>query len=334
MNSYFLLVCLMLMGLSAGAQNYYVTSLRGKVTYQKKVLKKRDKIQIKGELRFSTNDDWVKVAGPGGIYTLRPERETSAGNEFFTALREELFPKVRLRGSFANSFTFDSNRPDYFGVGTMANYFNGKSFPIREELVGFEDDLRYIFKTEQGIVALPVKVKSGTVTLHHKIWKGIPPLTEFSYSEPIDGFNYENAGVVVINDEAAFTAAMDTARTFNDLGLDFSSCAFNEEMRPAISDLGQQKMDSIKVSSYAFPDFTQPMATGTLLSFFAPDSFLDRKEFDRELRFLIRKTQPQDAMDFLDNMQFDTYIRDNYGYPGLPVPLSEYIEEMIEKYVR
>lgn len=180
MTDYLLLLCLMLISVSAEAQNYYVTSFRGKITYQKKLLKKRDKIQVKGELRFSTKDDWVKVAGPGGIYTLKPEKPTTAGNEFFTALREELFPKVRLRGSFAHSFSIDGTRPDCLSIGTLNNYFDGTTFLMREELNGFEDDLRYVFFSEQGVVTQLVKSTSGRVVFHRKNWKNIPPLIDRS----------------------------------------------------------------------------------------------------------------------------------------------------------
>lgn len=336
MNRHLLFLCFLLFSISLNAQNYYVTAINGRVTYNKKPLKKRDKIQVKGKLVFSTQDDWVKVVGPGGIYRLQPQEKSSTGSEFFTALREELFPLVRQRGSYAYNIVTDGARPDCIGISPFLNYFNGHTFALPDQLKGFERDLYYIFLVEDGVVARPAKVKSAGLKLDAKYWKDITPNDNVRFSdETPDGYILEYAAIIVVNDEQAFRSALDTARNFIHLGLDLYSCSAFDG--PAIGYyIGDDKLksDSLKVSGYAYPDVNQPEATGTLLSYFYTNGFIDRKAFDKELRFLVKKTQPENASAFLEDMQFDTYLEDKYGTPALPDGLHGYLERLIEKYIK
>ncbi len=330
-----LLLCLLLASSIAYGQNYYVTAFSGKVTYKGKVLKKRDKIQVKGKLVFADDKGWIKVVGPGGIYTLKPEKKESAGSEFFTALREELFPLVRQRGSFAYGAVTHGNRPSCLPINPMITYFNGARFSLPDELVGFEKSLYFIFLTESGVETRPVVAKSGAAVVDAKYWKDIDQLV-YPWRNPSlsAGDISANAAIVVVNDLEAFKSAQSKADNFADLGLDLTSCGGAFRMLDIPYDSEQHRRDSIKVSSYAYPDVSQPNATGTLLTYLNPGKFTDRKAFDDELRFLIKKTQPESAGAFMEDMQFDTYLEDKYGFLYLPGGLESYVGKLIEKYVR
>lgn len=336
MNRHLLFLCFLLFSISLGAQNYYVTAIKGEVTYNNKALKKRDKIQVKGKLVFSGKNDWIKVVGPGGIYTLEPEKKAATGSEFFAALREELFPLVRQRGSYAYNITTDGARPDCIGISSYLNYFNGHTFALPDRLKGFERDLYCIFLVEDGVVARPAKVKAGGLKLDAKYWEDITPDYNVRFSdETPEGYIEEYAAIVVVNDEQAFRSALDTARNFIHLGLDLYSCSAFDG--PAIGYyIGDDKLksDRLKVSGYAYPDVNQPEATGTLLSYFYTSNFIDHKAFDKELRFLVKKTKPSSPEVFLEDMQFDTYLEDKYGFLYLPGGLESYVGKFIERYVR
>jgi hypothetical protein len=77
------------------AQNYYVASLQGEVFYNDVLLQKRDRIQVSGTLRFGSSDAWVKLSGPGGLYTLSASMRDPGSSEFLLTVRQELFPPVR-----------------------------------------------------------------------------------------------------------------------------------------------------------------------------------------------------------------------------------------------
>ena len=73
-NISLLFLCL-LYGTIAFGQNYYVAIVHGEVYYNNKRVKKRDKIKMKGNLKFSSDTDYVKLSGAGGLYIIRPNYE-------------------------------------------------------------------------------------------------------------------------------------------------------------------------------------------------------------------------------------------------------------------
>ncbi|MEM6769511.1 MAG: hypothetical protein AAF597_02905, partial [Bacteroidota bacterium] len=313
MNRYFFVGLLLVLGLSLHAQTYYVAAIKGKVSYRDKLLKKRDKIRIEGQLTFGSKDDWVKVAGPGGIYTLKPEKPSGSGSEFFTALREELFPKIRLRGSFANGAIWDASEPLCLGISTMANYFHGKKVKLPDVLFGHERDIRYVFVVDGRVEILSVKIKKGALILHEKYWKEVEARSYVDHDYRKSRLDVGASAVVVVNDWVRFEAARDTARNFAQMGFDEISCSALDITPLEYNDPAQRAADSLRISTYAYPLQALPNATATLLNFFYPESMLDRKVFERDIRFLIKKTQTKDADDFLRTMKFDDYISENNG---------------------
>ncbi len=100
---HFLTFLLLLLGLWLPAQSYYVALVKGKVYYDDVLLKPRTKIELRGNFRFTSKDDYVKVSGPNGIHTIRPVPKESGGYEFLRAVTQELFPEAKPRGSFVLS---------------------------------------------------------------------------------------------------------------------------------------------------------------------------------------------------------------------------------------
>lgn len=325
-------LCLLCLSINVDAQNYYVTAFKGRVSYKGKVLQKKDKIRVKGRLVFSTMNDWVKVVGPGGIYKLEPESKGSTGSEFFTALREELFPRVRERGSFAYDAESNTSQPNCLEIHWMLTYFSGHQFSLPGPVTGHEENLRYIFLVDDGVAVRPALLEEGRIILDKKTWADIDNLVEPQPFLEDESLLNEYAAVVVINDAAAFQAAVDQATNFADMGLDLISCSeliMDWKVYPEGSD--QYAKDSAKVADYAYPDTNQPDATATVLSFFNPQQFIDGKLFDEELRFMIKKAQPEDAEDFLTNMQYENYLKEEYGLLVLPNGLSSYVRAIIGK---
>ena len=103
MRPILLTLFLLLLGLPATAQSYYVAIVKGKVFYNDQPVKPRMKIELAGNLRFTTKDDYIKVSGPGGIHTIKPEEKSDGGYEFLRAVTQELFPKAKAKGSFVLS---------------------------------------------------------------------------------------------------------------------------------------------------------------------------------------------------------------------------------------
>ncbi|MEM6397847.1 MAG: hypothetical protein AAF741_15970 [Bacteroidota bacterium] len=149
------LVCLifLLSAFSLSAQNFYVAFVKGKVYYQEKLLKPRDKVTLKGEFRFTTVDDFVKITGPTGIHTIRPVKKEGGGFEFILAVTEELFPAPRLVSTSVLSTSFCPG--DFFRLYcpneyTAEVFFDGESRSfIYERADLLPDQIYYLFESKK-----------------------------------------------------------------------------------------------------------------------------------------------------------------------------------------
>ena len=100
---YLLAAIFVCLGLTLPAQSFYVALVKGNVYYEEVLLKPRTKIELKGNFRFTTKDDYIKISGPTGIHTIRPQEKPDGGYEFLRAVTQELFPAAKPRGSFVLS---------------------------------------------------------------------------------------------------------------------------------------------------------------------------------------------------------------------------------------
>lgn len=88
-----LLCCFLLIGGTAlTAQNFYVAFVKGEVYWRDSLLQPRTKLQLDGEFRFSTPEDYLRVIGPTGMHRIAPVERKEGGYEFIRAVRQELFP--------------------------------------------------------------------------------------------------------------------------------------------------------------------------------------------------------------------------------------------------
>jgi hypothetical protein len=149
-----LLTSILLVGADLSAQNFYVAIVKGKVSYDDKPLKPRDKIVLKGNFRFSTPDDYIKISGPKGIHTIRPIKKADGGFEFLRAVKAELFPVAKLLNSFVLSTheslgdvinIYDENEwsSEYFVSGERINLKN--QIKRRDQ-----KRLRWVYQTRSG----------------------------------------------------------------------------------------------------------------------------------------------------------------------------------------
>lgn len=157
------LVCLFLATVTfAFSQNYYVAMVSGKVYYEKKLINKKDKIKMKGNLKFSSADDYVKISGPGGIYTIRPGDDPKSQNEFIVGVRQELFPPTRAFATVSNSMSMSISQGIHLEV--VGNVEDGFNVDI------YNDTLLLVKNTEE--FSLKMTNVDGSEPINFPAWTG------------------------------------------------------------------------------------------------------------------------------------------------------------------
>lgn len=328
------------------AQNYYVALIKGNVTYNGKVLKVRDKIQPNGELRFSSADDYVKVSGPGGIYTLTPEQQSSGGGEFFTALREELFPATRLRGSFASMIGIGPFEPDYFSLDSHISYFDRKPLPLREALIGHEQQLAFVTQgTDGSIHSIPARIKDGALILDRRSFDDID---NGAGNITVDStYQRYSTAIVVINDPAAWSESLATAKSINELNWDTYTIARDyslagrsmvdtseDELSPEELAARQALLAEQEAAGRAFPSIDYAEAAATVLDYFSPHYLVDFRVFKRDLKRQIRAMRPTSYQELMHDFFFDEYLEEAYGVLLFTEEQSALINNYIERFKR
>jgi hypothetical protein len=136
------------------AQNFYVAIVKGKVFYDDKPLKPRDKIEMKGSFRFSTPDDYVKVSGPTGFHTIRPIKKANGGFEFLRAVQAELFPEAKPLKSFVlSTHEFLGDVLDIYDENEWdpESFVSGERINLKNEIKKRDQKkLRWVYQTRSG----------------------------------------------------------------------------------------------------------------------------------------------------------------------------------------
>ncbi|MEM6771758.1 MAG: hypothetical protein AAF597_14340 [Bacteroidota bacterium] len=173
---HFLTITFLLFGLALSAQSYYVALVKGKVYYEEVLLKPRTKIELKGNFRFTTKDDYVKVSGPSGIHTVRPQEKEGGGYEFLRAVTQDLFPAAKPRGSFVLSawqnigetvsvYAENQYIPDYFVEGerlSIRGFLKPKDY----------ENLHWVYQTKAGgYRSVPVEIVGDDIVLTPKAFQ-------------------------------------------------------------------------------------------------------------------------------------------------------------------
>lgn len=260
------------------AQNYYVAVVSGEVYHNDRPLKKRKKIKLGGNLRFSGPDDYVKLSGPGGLHTLSASQGESAGNEFLLALRQELLPQVSMRPTIASNLGDISQITGTVGLwgllGKDYHFFEGQELSLNEpwKLAG-KNQLYLLRQTADGLSVLAISPEDETTI----------ELTEEVFSVT-NGPGQTEPAVAT-----AFVRTADPA-TARRLAKDFDT-----------------------VTALLTHRESQEEADFTILDYVGRVDYLDRRKFRRDLRWLIRKTRPGSTSEMLHDFYFDEYIANQYG---------------------
>lgn len=191
-------------GLSA--QNFYVAIVKGKVTYNDEPLKPRDKIELRGNLRFGSPQDYVKISGPTGIHTIRPTEKEGGGYEFLRAVTAELFPAAKPLGSYVLSTHItlgdvvnidDENQwlPEYF--------VSGERIPLKGILKKRDHkNLYWVYQTRLGTVYQSnPKLVRGELEL---------AAADFQQHPPADSIVGDSAYLFLLRDQNHFAELLAT----------------------------------------------------------------------------------------------------------------------------
>ncbi|RMF01104.1 MAG: hypothetical protein D6772_05335, partial [Bacteroidetes bacterium] len=216
----------MTLSLGAFAQVYYVAIVKGEVYYEDKPLKRRDKITLQGNLRFTSSDDYIKVSGPGGLHTVRPAGvRPNRKNEFLVAVRQELFPEVRLRATVGhNILSIDSG--SYFNFNNAGGVF---LFPQQYTL----DSLRRAQAEDFGLLC---------ASAQGLVWQSLPISDAGQFTIDSTTFQLPNenhmdsAAIVVVNDKSRWDALLKRHNSLATLAQEVKTYNRWTEVNPNISD--------------------------------------------------------------------------------------------------
>ena len=257
------------------AQNYYVASIHGNVYYQNKLLKKRDKVIPKGNIRFKSADSYVKLSGPGGLYTLTASLGKASGNEFLLTLSNELFPKIRMMTTAAPAFSL-SAYPNILNEwkfwGQHYSFVDKTPLPIDPAFTANGQAIYFLHETDQGLLYKKATIRRDSIL---KI-----RINNFAV-----GNNNHVTGtlVVQISEPALLDSIVANYKTLDEV-IDMPIFAKEENK-----------------------------STNQILDILGPCKVIDRRAFIKDMRFLKKTSDAQSTEEFLDTYDFKNYISQTYG---------------------
>lgn len=327
-----LLVFLLTLTGSAYAQTYYVAIVKGKITRDGQLLKKRDKLKLGQKLRFSSKDDYVKVSGPGGIYKIEPSPTTNGSGEFFIALREELFPKVRYRGSYSATFSTSDDVPALlFRYHLSQSILAGTSFELDDRFLPFSEQLRVVFldQNKQELIDLPLPMEQGKVVFREGMFTEYSPAPAYRNEKNYFGPAY----LVGVPDLAAWAEQVAQTDSLHQLDLDHKSASWSGFYNWAVGSGTNPDSLSNGFTPYLI-DLLQDRPV--VLDLFPINvKIVDPKVLNKDLKQQIKASRPESSSEFLEKMFFDEYISEVYGdihpYQEMEVMINKWIEKYRRK---
>ncbi|MDX1940090.1 MAG: hypothetical protein SFU99_06030 [Saprospiraceae bacterium] len=257
------------------AQNYYVATLKGDVYYQNKLLKKKDKVIPKGNIRFKSVDSYVKLSGPGGLYVLSAKMGRASGNEFLLTLSNELFPKIRLVTTAAPTFSIEFypnvlNQWGFFGL--YYSFLDKTKLAIDPAFTADGQMIYLLHETNQGLFYKKVKIQ-------------------------------RNSALVLRTDDFATSADNSLKGT---LVVQISN--------PAILDTIIAKHKTLK-EVMEMPVFAKEenKSTNQILDILNVRQIINRRAFIKDMRFLAKSCDAKTQEEFLNTVDIKEYISENYG---------------------
>lgn len=259
------------------AQNYYVASLQGEVYYQNKLLKKKDKVILKGDLRFKNAESQVKLSGPGGLHTLSAHKGRAKGNEFLITLSNELFAMPTLRETVRPSLgALSPNiRSEWHFLGQGFTFFNPTTLPIRPSSVANGQMIVFLHETNQGLRYQKADIhQDSMLVIHAKNFndrKGSTPYRTL---------------ILQISERAVLDTLLSKYKTIDEV-----------------------------IESAIFPpiEYENPPANNQILDQLYAPQVINKRAFVKDMRFHIEQCNPKSQYELLEVYGFDEYIFETYG---------------------
>lgn len=262
------------------AQNYYVASIQGEVYYQNKLLKKKDKIVLKGDLRFKNAVSQVKLSGPGGLYTLSANKGRAKGNEFFITLSNELFSMPTLKETVVPSF--GANPPNilsaWFFLGRHYTFFNNSVLRIDPSMTAKGQTILFLHETQQGLSYQKAHIKRDSMLI-----------IEAKNFHSGTGNIARGTLILQISDPALLDTILANYKTIDQV-----------------------------IESDIFPpiDHEKPFASNQILDQLGACRVINKRAFIKDIRLLIKNCtcNPTSQYELLQLYGFEEYIQETYGY--------------------
>ena len=276
------------------AQSYYVAVVKGKVYYEDKLLKKKDKIKMKGVLRFTSKDDYVKFSGPGGLYTLDPGIDSESDNEFLVAVKEEFFPKIRTLSTSENDIVIDPNY--YFNQrGFRETFLDKTHFHARVPDLNTREELGYLHETDQGLFYKTAIIEDSLLTIRKQ---------DFSFieeSEPRP--RLIRTAIVMVTDKQKWLKLIQDKDGIDQIHGGVTHYGLDSEPPPEdMIDPTTGKMVNAQQTSPA-----------EILDYMGPPTFVKREIMAEDLRFHLRACKAKDIETFLEVFGYQEYIEETFG---------------------
>ncbi len=298
-------------------QNYYVALIKGKVYYEDKLLKKRDKIKMKGVIKFTDRSDYLKVSGPGGLYTLTPGMDKESSNEFFISVKDELFPKIRHHSTSAAQRIFIDGY--YFNqLGISQTFLNKTHLKAFAPELQKEEEIGFLHETTNGLHYKTGEIRDKLLLIREK-----------DFSTPGKA-KLEKTAIVKVRDKSRWLSLVsekDSISQIEDL-VDGVRWISREEIFSGIIPTGDPNPEPAFNPQTGEPIETdQVPSPAEILDFMGPPTFVNRRKMVKDLRFHLRKCKATDIEMFMSEYGYKRYIIDTYGY------LREYpdIDDVLRK---
>lgn len=294
----------------ASGQNYYVAVVKGKVFYEDRLLKKRDKIKMKGVLRFTSKQDYLKVSGPGGLYTINPGIDQDSGNEFLVAVKEEFFPKIRQHSTSMENISMDLSSQHYFDQKGRSGHFLDKTFLIRKiPDLNEGEELGFLHETSSGLIYKTAQTNEKHLLIREQ---------DFSFKKNTE---LKQTAIVQVRNKSKWLELISDKDSIAQVEplVDRYTWGFIADTQGPTMDIDSETGEVTQIEEIPKP--------AEILDFMGPPSFVNRKKMVKDLRFHLRKCKATDIETFMEDYEFEDYIFDTYGY------LREYpdIDDVLRK---
>lgn len=305
----FCLICFFLVSLPFSySQNYYVALIKGEVYYQNKLIKKRDKIKMRGEIRFTSTQDYVKVSGPGGVYTIKPGYDPDSRSEFVVAVREELFPRSRPHSTLVFSHSVDLYTYFFLDARTTYTFFRESYLRIKIPELKSGDEVGYLHFTDKGLIYRTAIIRDSNLVIREKDFL----LEEIEGERPS---LYETA-IVLVHDER------EMKQVLKNTGSIYEAKKLIPPLGGVTTELFPFEMDSLTVQHLV----QQEAHPAEIMQVMSPPRFINKKELIKDLRFHQKLFKSRGSSELMAVNGFEEYLISAYGvfyHPDFEEALKE-----------